>query len=54
MSEEDVKKYLSSLGKKGGGTTLKKHGKEHFKKISKLAHEARWGKKAPVSSSSVQ
>ena len=45
MSEEDIKKYLSKLGKKGGKATLDKHGKEHFKNISKLGADARWGKK---------
>ena len=32
-----ISKYMSELGRKGGNTTLKKHGKKYFSKISKIA-----------------
>lgn len=31
-----------TLGKLGGQATLKKRGRRHFEKISKMGHEARW------------
>ena len=40
-SDNPVSVYLSMNGKKGGSTTLKKYGKEHFRNISILAIEAR-------------
>lgn len=38
---EEVKQLFRESGKKGGNTTLKRHGKEHFNRITKLAIEAR-------------
>lgn len=32
-------------GHEGGMTTLSIHGRDHFKKISKKGHKARWGNK---------
>lgn len=44
MSEEEVKKYLQSIGKKGGQKTAEK-GKEHFKSIGLKGAMKRWGEK---------
>lgn len=33
-----LQKHMSEIGKKGGAATLKKHGREHFRKAS----QARW------------
>lgn len=38
---EEVKQLFRESGKKGGNTTLKRHGKDHFNRITKLAMEAR-------------
>ena len=36
---------LKQAGKKGGETTKSKYGVEHYKRISKMALEKRWGVK---------
>jgi general stress protein YciG len=41
---DEVKKYLSEIGKKGGQKTAKK-GKEHFKAIGLKGANKRWGEK---------
>jgi len=40
-------KAAQALGKKGGTTTKKRYGKEHFKKIGQKAAKVRWGKVKP-------
>ena len=35
---------LKQAGKKGGETTKSRYGVDHYKKISKMALEKRWGK----------
>jgi len=42
---ESKYKTPASRGRKGGQATVRKHGKEHMKKISKLGVEAHWGSK---------
>jgi hypothetical protein len=37
----DIKEMARLLGKTGGDQTLKNHGAEYFKEISKLAHAAK-------------
>jgi hypothetical protein len=45
MSEEEIKRYLASIGSKGGkagtGSSKIRGGKEYYRRISKLAAEAR-------------
>lgn len=41
----DINKYAKELGRKGGNATKKKHGEDHFKRISKLASIARQKKR---------
>lgn len=33
--KDELRKYFSELGKKGGTTTAKKYGKEHFSAMGK-------------------
>lgn len=40
----NASKIAKQLGKLGGETTKRRHGKEHFKRISKLGVEARKSK----------
>lgn len=35
----------SKIGRMGGEALLLKHGKDHMRKIAKLAAKARWGSK---------
>lgn len=49
MSKNNIKEYLSKLGKKGGSTTKERHGSEHFKRISKIGLAKRWGQKSSES-----
>lgn len=37
-------KAAQALGKKGGQTTKKKYGKDHFRKLGQKAAKVRWGK----------
>ena len=48
MKNQDkrISAIASELGKKGGKSTLKKLGKEHYKKISKIGVAARREKRA--------
>ena len=48
----DIKEYLTIIGKRGGKATLAKHGKEHFKRASKLGTAARW--KGHIKTSKIQ
>ena len=45
MSEEEIKRYLASIGAKGGkagsGKSKVRGGKDYYKRISKLAAKAR-------------
>lgn len=45
MSEDEIKRYLASIGSKGGkagiGTSKLRGGPAYYKRISKLAAEAR-------------
>jgi hypothetical protein len=45
MSEEEIKRYLASIGSKGGksgkGSSKLRGGKEYYKRISQLAAKAR-------------
>ena len=43
-ANEMVRAFLTEAGRKGGTTTKKKHGKEHYKKMSRLGVEARKAK----------
>lgn len=49
MSEEEIKKYLASIGSKGGkagvGGSKLRGGPDYYKRISKLAAEARKARK---------
>lgn len=47
--DQTVKDYLAKNGRKGGNATKERHGKDHFKRISRLALEKRWGKKDTAS-----
>lgn len=38
----NITAMASALGKKGGKTTLKKHGKAHFSNAGKIGMEKRW------------
>lgn len=40
---EEAKKFFQKKGKKGGNSTVKKHGLEHFKKIAIEAWKRRKG-----------
>ncbi len=39
---------VKEAGRRGGLTTLKRHGKAHFRKIGRLGGLARHGKRAPA------
>lgn len=39
------KDFFAKAGSRGGKTTAKRYGKNHYKKISKLGIAKRWGKK---------
>lgn len=39
----EVAYFNSRLGKKGGKTTLLRHGKEYFSELGKLSAKKRWG-----------
>jgi len=39
------RKFAQELGKRGGQTTLKKHGKKHFSSAGKKGNEVRWKNK---------
>ena len=41
---EEMKKYLSDIGTKGGKSLLAKKGTEHFSKAGKLGAAVRWAK----------
>lgn len=45
FNEKDIKKLNKLFASQGGKATLKKYGRKHFKKLSKLAAEARKRKK---------
>jgi hypothetical protein len=36
-----IKEYLRTIASRGGNTTLKKYGKGHFAKLSKLASKTK-------------
>jgi hypothetical protein len=44
-NQPDMKEIAKLLGRKGGEATSKKHGKDYFKRISRLGVEARRAKK---------
>ena len=44
MATSKASKAAATMGRLGGRALVKKYGKEHMKKISKKATEARWGK----------
>jgi len=37
--QEVIKEYMSALGKKGGNTTLERHGLDHYKERAKHMNE---------------
>ena len=39
--QEEIKKYLSENGRKGGNKTKEKFGKDHYKEIGKLGGRPR-------------
>lgn len=45
MQNEEISKYMSALGKKGGTAAFKKHGPDFFSEIGKKGAKARWDKK---------
>jgi hypothetical protein len=53
MSEAEIKRYLASIGKKGGeagtGASKRRGGTDYYKRISKLAAKARKANKPPKS-----
>lgn len=48
--KNEIQVAASLLGKKGGDTTKKKYGKEHFSKAGRKGMEKRWGVKNPKQS----
>jgi len=42
MTEEQLKKALSILGKKGGSKTKENYGMEHFRKLGRIGMAKRW------------
>jgi len=46
MNENQIKDIARQLGHRGGKATSDKYGTEHYKRISKLAVEAKRKKKA--------
>ena len=40
MENEEIKKYLSKIGKKGGAATKAKHGPDYYRKIGRLGNKA--------------
>lgn len=45
MNEEEIgKAYARQISSKGGSTTKKRYGKEHFSKIGKQGATKRWSK----------
>jgi len=42
----DLKKYASELGKKGGQTTYKRHGSDYFRELQRLSTESKKRKKS--------
>jgi len=55
MSEEEIKKYLASIGSKGGkagtGESKLRGGTEYYKRISQLAAKARKARRAAANKS---
>jgi hypothetical protein len=45
MGETEPTNPAAELGKRGGQTTLKKHGTEHFRRMKQLSDEAKKKKK---------
>jgi general stress protein YciG len=43
----NIKDYLSVIGKKGGSTTKKRHGSKHFSDAGKKGAAKRWNKNNP-------
>lgn len=41
MNQEEILKMMREFGKRGGESTKKKYGVDHFKKMSKLGVEKR-------------
>jgi len=39
--KNDISEYLKGIGKKGGKSTLDRHGTDHYKRISQLAVAAK-------------
>jgi hypothetical protein len=58
MSKEEIKKYLASIGSKGGkagaGESKKRGDKAYYERISKLAVKARKARKRNGSKSTAQ
>ncbi len=44
QATNEVKKFLSRAGRKGGAVTKEKHGKEFYSKIGREGMKKRWGK----------
>lgn len=44
LSREEILKLFREMGKKGGSTTLARHGKEHYRKMIRK----RWAKKRGI------
>lgn len=44
MDKEELSKYMSELGKKGGRANVEKYGREKFSEMGKKGAEKRWGK----------
>jgi hypothetical protein len=44
ITMNDISSIAKQLGSRGGSSTLKKYGKDHFKKISLLAAKSRQDK----------
>ncbi len=44
----DIKEIAKQLGKRGGDTTKKKYGKDHYKKIGMKGAKKRWKIKSKI------
>jgi lysyl-tRNA synthetase class II len=45
LEKELLHRVAQEIGRRGGLSTLKKHGKRHFKKINKISGEVKLAKK---------
>lgn len=47
--KQELKNYLSELGKKGGKKTLENKGKDYFRALGRKAAKIRWSKRVDKS-----